>query len=501
MNGTAFSSPQDGGAFERARQAYKAGDLATARTEMEKAIAARPDDADANAWMGFLLVKSSDYARAIAHLEKALARRPDSTETMTNLGNAILLKPDHTADETDRAIQLFEKVAQKRPDAAEPQSNLGYAYARKKDFARAAAAYRKATMLKPNDGQTFINLGITLQSLGRLDEAAQAIRTGIAHNTGDRAAHAALGSIEVQRKNYAGAVPILETARKLDPSNYGILVNLAFAYSKTDRLTEGAAIYGLAADLAASGAEGAPRGDMTARYNQGVLLGLAKNAEGALAAYEKVLKVNPRYLDALLNAGSLHFSQSNYSDAAVRFRTATELDGTSHTAWLNLGTAYQKQNDLKGAITAWQRAAALDPADYDVRDYLAEALQSQGRDDDARKVFAEMAQLRPNEATPQLALGVGYMRANKLDEAFKAFQAAIKADPRSAQAHNNLGVVYERRRMLSEALASYKKAALLNPLLLDAKNNLARFGKLAETKPPAAKPATKQIKKTDGRLQ
>jgi hypothetical protein len=40
---------QDGGAFSRARKAYADGDLATARTEMEKAIAALPEDADANA--------------------------------------------------------------------------------------------------------------------------------------------------------------------------------------------------------------------------------------------------------------------------------------------------------------------------------------------------------------------------------------------------------------------------------------------------------------------
>lgn len=487
------TAAQDGGAFGRARKAYSEGDLATARTEMEKAVAAMPEDADANAWMGFILVKTTDHGRAIPFLEKALAKKPDAIETMTNLGNALLLKTDRTSEDTDRAIELFEKVADKKPGSAEAQFNLGYAAARKKDFVRAASAYRKAGELKPSDGQTFINLGIALQSLGKLDEAAQAMRTGISNNTGDKAAHAALGSIEVQRRNYAGAVTVLETARKLDASNYGILVNLAFAYSKTGRSAEAATVYGQAADLAASGAEGAPSGDVTARYNQGVLLAQTGNSEGALAAYEKALAINPRYLDALLNAGYLHFTKASYSEAAARFKAATELDSNSFVAWLNLGTACQKQDDGNGAVMAWQKAAALNATDYDVRSYLAGELARQKRDDEAAKVYAEMAQLRPDAAAPQLAMGLAYMTANKLDEAFQAFQAAIKADPNSARAHNNLGVVFERRGMLPEAKVEYRKALQLDPTLLDAKNNLARFGNVPD-KPvskPVAKPASK----------
>ena len=486
------AATQDGGAFDRARAAYKSGDLATARTEMEKAIAATPEDADANAWMGFILVKTTDHTRAIPFLEKAFSKKPDSLETMTNLANALLLKSERTSEDTDRAVELFEKVVQKNENSAEAQFNLGYAYARKKDFARASAAYRKAGELKPNDGQTFINLGIALQSLGRLDEAAQAMRSGIANNTGDKAAHAALGSIEVQRKNYPSAVTVLETARKLDPNNYGILVNLAFAYSKTGRSAEAATVYGLAADLAASGAEGAPAGDVTARYNQGVLLAQSGNTDGALAAYEKALSANPRYLDALLNAGYLHFNKGSYAEAASRFKGATELDSNSFVAWLNLGTACQKQNDGNGAIMAWQKAAAINTSDYDVRSYLASELVKQKREDEAAKVFAEMATLKPGEADSQLALGNSYMEAGKLDEAFQAFQAAIRANSGSAQAHNNLGVVYERRGMLNEAKVEYRKAIQLDPKLTDARNNLVRFGEVApasKTPKAVAKPA------------
>ena len=104
----------DNGAFDRARKAYKEGDTATARTEMDKALAAQPEDADVNAWMGFVLVKTSDYAKAVTYLEKALTKRPDSIETMTNLGNALLLKSDRTPADTDRAIELFTTVAEKR---------------------------------------------------------------------------------------------------------------------------------------------------------------------------------------------------------------------------------------------------------------------------------------------------------------------------------------------------------------------------------------------------
>lgn len=481
------ATARDAGAFARARAAYKNNDLPTARTEMEKAIGALPDDVDANGWMGFLLVKSADYAKAIPFLEKVLSKKPDALEAMTNLGNALLLKQDRTSADTDRAIALFEKVAESRSGSAEAQFNLGYAAARRADFARAALAYRRAAELK-EDGQTFINLGISLQKLGRLDEATTALRKGISLNVGDTGAHAALGSIEVQRQNFAAAVSVLEAARKLDSPSYGVLTNLAFAYSKTGRVADAAQAYGQAADLAASGAEGAASGEVTARYNQGVMLSQQGKQDAALVAYEKVLAVNPRYLDALLNAGYVLFQKGAYPEAAARFKTATTVDPNSLVAWTNLGSAYSRQKDEPGAITAWQKAASLDPSDYDVRSFLAAALLSQDRTADAMKVFGEMIQLRPSAAEPNIAIGTAHMKANKLDEAFKAFQAAIKAEPSSAQAHNNLGVVYERRGQLNEAIAEYKRALELSPAMVDAKANLARFGKMADTIKPATAP-------------
>lgn len=499
------SAAAENEAFGRARKAYKDGDTATARTEMEKAIAALPEDADANAWMGFVLVRTNDYNKAIPFLEKALSKKPGSYETMTNLGNALLLKSDRVASDTERALELFTTVAENRPNSAEAQFNLGYAAARKNDYARAAAAYRKAGELKPSDGQSFINLGIALQNLGKLDEAAQAMRTGIANNTGDKTAHAALGSIEIKRQNYSGAIGVLETARKLDSGNYGVLVNLAYAYSKLDRAAEGANIYGLAADLAASGTPGAETTNVDARYNQGVLLAKAGNNDGALAAYEKALAIDPNYADALLNAGYLHFQKGSFAEAAKRFKGATELAKLNtkqqFVAYLNLGTALQRQQDVNGAIAAWQKAAALDASDYDARSYLASALVSQGRDDEAGKVFKEMAELKPTEAWPHLAIGLAAMKEKKLDDAIKAFKAAIKADPNSAQAHNNLGVVYERQGLLNQAMTEYKMAVQLDPGLNDAKNNLARFGKLAETTStkPASKSTAKPTKKASGR--
>lgn len=478
---------KDNGSFARARAAFRSNDLATARTEMEKAIVALADDGDANGWMGFLLVRTGDHTKAVPYLEKALAKKPDSLEAMTNLGNALLLKADRTNEDTEKALSLFEKVADRRPNSAEAQFNLGYAAARRADFARAVVAYKRASELK-EDGQTSINLGIALQKLGRLDEAAAALRKGISLNTGDKAAHAALGSIEVQRQNFTSAVSVLETAKKLDPNNYGVLANLAYAYSKSGRAADAATAYGQAADLAANGADGATPGDVTARYNQGVVLAQQNNFDGALAAYEKVLAVNPKYLDALLNAGYVLFQKGNYAAAAERFKTATEVDPKSSVAWTNLGSACSKKKDEKGAITAWQQAASLDANDYDVRNYLANALLSQGRDEEALAVFAEMAKLKPGEPGPSNAIGVAYMKANKLEEAFQAFKAAIKAEPGSAQAHNNLGVVYERRGQLNEAIAEYKRAVALDPKLADAKANLARFGKMADNIKPADVP-------------
>ena len=78
-------------AYQRGIAAYNRGDAASARREMEKAVATDPDYGDARGWLGFLLINLNQPVEALQHLERAVVLQPGVADHFTNLGNALLL--------------------------------------------------------------------------------------------------------------------------------------------------------------------------------------------------------------------------------------------------------------------------------------------------------------------------------------------------------------------------------------------------------------------------
>ena len=455
--------------------AFKKDDLPGAMAAMEKAVNADPKNAEAQAWYGYLLLRQNNPTAAMTHLEIAVSLKP-TADACTNLGNALLTKPDRTQEDTLRAREMFRKAATLTPKSAEAQFNIGIASSRIGDYAGAAGAYRQAVALDPKDARAWTNLGDAYLKLQKDSEAASALEKAAVLSPQDGALQANLGAIQYRRGNVTGAIQHLEASRALDGQNYGALTLLARSYAQTGKNREAANAYGAAADLQDSGAPSAPKvADPSTRYNQGVVLGRAGSLTEALAAYDKALTFNPHYFDALLNAGAILFQQGQTDAALTRFQSAVEIQPGSVVALSNLAAAYTKKGDSPKATQLWQKVVALAPKDYASRENLADTLMGQNKTAEALPLYKQMARLNPRAAAPQIGLGLAYQKSGNLNAAYAAFSRAIRLDPKSAAAYNDLGVLYEKRGQLTEAMASYKKALALNPSMADARLNLARF--------------------------
>ena len=455
--------------------AFKKNDLPGAMAAMEKAVSADPKNAEAQAWYGYLLLRQNNAAEAIPHLETAVSLK-STADACTNLGNALLSKPERTQEDTLRAREMFRKAAALTPKSSEAQFNIGIASGRSGDYPAAAAAYRQAVALNPKDARAWTNLGDAYLKMQKDSEAASALEKAVELSPQDGALQANLGAIQYRRGNVVGAIQHLEASRALDGLNYGALTLLARAYAQTGKNREAGNAYGAAADLQESGAPSAPKvADPSTRYNQGVVLARAGRLSEALAAYDKALTLNPHYVDALLNAGAIQFQQGRTDAAITRFQSALEIQPGSVIAQSNLAAAYTKKGEMDKAAPLWQKVVAASPKDYTSRENLADLLMSRNKPAEALPLYKQMARLNPKAAAPQIGLGLAYQKLDNLDAAYAAFTRAIRLDPRSATAYNDLGVLYEKRGQLTEAMAAYKKALALNPSMPDARVNLARF--------------------------
>jgi tetratricopeptide (TPR) repeat protein len=478
-------------AFQQGMEAYKKGDSEAARTALTQAVAADPQNGDAQAVLGFLLAQQGKYDLAIPHLEKATTLKSvviSPSNSLMNYGKALLMRSGHSADDTTHALALFEKAAALSPKSSEVQMTLAFGYGRTAQYDKAAAAYRAVTSLAPKSAPAWKGLGLTLRQLGQKDDAYDALQKAAAIDSADADTWANLGDLALARGDSAAAQNALETARKLDGKNPAVVTQLGNLYARQQRFADAAEAYGAAADIYDAAPDQAAGVDRAAlRFNQGVALGQAGHGDDAAAAYDKALAINPKYPEALLNSGYLLFKQSKLDDAIARFKSVTELQPGSVIAWKDLAAAETQKKDWPGTAAALRKVAALDPQNYDIRDLLIDAdLRQNPVSDEPIKFYRQMAALRPHSAEPLIGLGLLYQRQvesvslasakqEKLLLAMQAFEQAIRREPRSAVAYNDLGVVHERRGEMDEAIKAYKKALALDPNLGDARQNLDRF--------------------------
>jgi tetratricopeptide (TPR) repeat protein len=142
-----------------------------AEAAYRKAIALKPDLAEAHHGLGNALREQRKLAPAEAAYRKAIALKPDYAQAHSNFG-IVLWQEGKLAE----AVTANRKAIALKPDYAEAYSNLGVALRDQGKLAEAVAAFRKATELKPAVAGAHANLGHALLEQGRFTDALAAYK-------------------------------------------------------------------------------------------------------------------------------------------------------------------------------------------------------------------------------------------------------------------------------------------------------------------------------------
>lgn len=85
------------------------------------------------------------------------------------------------------------------------------------------------------------------------------------------------------------------------------------------------------------------------------------NLREAQRDYEKALKIDPKYPEALNNLGAVYYGLKDYHNAERAYKKALKLRPKAAMFYSNLGTAYLAQGKNKKGAEAYRTALALDP--------------------------------------------------------------------------------------------------------------------------------------------
>jgi tetratricopeptide (TPR) repeat protein len=104
-------------------------------------------------------------------------------------------------------------------------------------------------------------------------------------------------------------------------------------------------------------------------YHQLTDLGNAKRQ------YQRAVKLNPKYAEAINNLGTVHYAQRSYRRAINDYKKALEFAPYSASIYSNLGTAYFARRNYKSAVEAWSKALSLDAEVFEHRSSQGVLLQ------------------------------------------------------------------------------------------------------------------------------
>ena len=337
-----------------------------------------------------------DLAFAEAHWRAALLRNPNDP-----LAPRALSDIAQQTGRYEEAAQLLRSFAESPPE----YSNLGVSLEALGRHDEAEAAYRQAVSIDPNFASAHFNLGNLLQKQGRDIDAEEAFRAALALRPDYGKAWNGLGQVLQHQGRLQDALGAFRNAAQCEPASAVVHCNLGT-----------------------------------------LLFAFECNAE-ALAELRRALALDPGYALAHGNLSALLARSGCPIAAESASRTAISLAPDQHCWLTNLGVALLSQGRHAEAEKCYRKALAMRP-DYASghgnllfalnyrTDVTAEAVFAEYQDWDRRhaKHLGSEAPPFALDRTPGRRLRIGYVSAD-----FRQHAVAMFAEPLLA-AHDRSNV-------------------------------------------------------------
>lgn len=140
-----------------------------------------------------------------------------------------------------------------------------------------------------------------------------------------------------------------------------------------------------------------------------------QDLDNARKYYEKAIKLQPMYPEAINNLGTIYFAKKSYRRAIEQYKKALRIRPDSSSMLSNLGTAYFARKNYDEAAKVYQEAVAIDPEVFDNHNTQGTLVQDQSVEERA-KYHYYLAKTFAKAGTRDRALQ--YIR-KALEEGFK----------------------------------------------------------------------------------
>jgi tetratricopeptide (TPR) repeat protein len=384
----------------RADDARLLGELYMRSNDYDNAIATltRSEREQANARSELLLALCYQHEKkmdvAERYLNMARTRDPNNPDVQRSLADYY-----RQTGEYENAIKALQSIKNPRPDVT---AELAFTYQLDGKPSDAARLYAKAANAVPGDMGLQLSAAQAQVSAGNIDQAGPFLKRAAGIDPNFYRLHAVRAEIARQEDRDEDAVREYTAALGQLPANppegplYGIQLHMNLLELDRSLGHDAAARAELATaqtQIAALNEQGSDRapflrlralikmnaGDLQGAYSDmnealainatdpnslqldGDLLMKMGKVEEAIAAYGKILAIDPKNRYALTSIGYASRAAGRDQDAQKYFERLAEADPTLYVPWLALGDMYTSHHEYARAQEAYSKAYKLDP--------------------------------------------------------------------------------------------------------------------------------------------
>ncbi len=369
----------------------------------------------------------TNYAAANELAEKIAREKPNDLEAQRIYLRSLVMLGD-----SEHAVPLARKLLAQAPHDADLLNLNGVLEKKAGDYQSARKHLEEAVALSPNDPNPRVNLGLVLEEMNDPAGAKVQLEKALALGRDEAQIHFelakimhSLGETEAAQRELA-----LSQQKRQQESDWAIAVSRAAEAAEAVKAGDNQKAAGLYRQACAADPQNAGLA-----YELALVLDNLGDRAGERAALEQAIQVNPRYVPAQYQLGSLDLQVGDNAGAERQFRLTVDEVPDNAQAWMGLVAALGAEARFEEARKVMVTALRLDPKNAATLNFLlGGALYAAGRFEEAAAPLKEAVRLNPEDLQAHLLLGTVLAQLGRNQEASAEWNAALKIDPHSKAA-------------------------------------------------------------------
>ena len=295
----------------------------------------------------------------------------------------------------------------------------------------------------------------TFHQDGQLDLAESIYQTLLLDFPHQTALLTNLGTISLQRGNYAMAVEWFDQSLEKSFQQPIALNNRGNALTALERYTEALSSFNCAISI--------DKVYVEAYFNRGNTLQIVKDFKKSLESYDKAVSLNPDYAEAYLNRGVVLNNLEIFDDAIDSFNQALRCKPNFAEAYFNRGNSYTALLKFDIALDDYNQAITCNPDYVEAHTNKGNILRALNHFDDALFCYQRVIEINPASVDAYYNQGNIFFALLRFEEALVALDQAISFNAEFVEVLVIRGQVLRCLGRSDQALDSYDKAIIIEP--------------------------------------